>query len=112
MNAAAKLSNQGVMSRGVTLTVLLSRTQVLMMVLILTLLTSALSVVYVTNATRSLSASYQQKLAERDRLHVEYGQLLLEKSTWMVQSRVQQIAEKKFGMVIPDSKSILIISSK
>lgn len=112
MNSAARFSNQGSLFRGIALTLLLSKTQVLMMSLILTLLTSALSVVYVTNATRTLNAGYQQKLVERDRLHVQQGQLLLERSTWMVQARVQQIAEKKLGMVMPDSKSILIISGK
>ena len=28
--------------------------------------------------------------------------LLLEKSTWMMQARVEQIAEDKLGMIIPE----------
>ncbi|MDR3478540.1 MAG: cell division protein FtsL [Gammaproteobacteria bacterium] len=111
MNAAARF-NQGVLSRGWAVSAFLTRARLSTLVLFLAILTSALSMVYVTNATRSMNASYQQNLVERDHLHVQWGQLLLEKSTWMMQARVQTIAEKKLGMVIPDGKSVVIINSK
>lgn len=112
MNAAARFASQGVVSRGWAISIFWARTQFTTMFLLLAVLTSALSLVYITNLSRSLNASYQQALAEHDQIHVQWGQLLLEKSTWVVQARVQQIAEDKLGMVIPDSKSILIISSR
>ncbi len=42
-------------------------------------------------------------------LHVQRGQLLLERSTWMMQARIQPIAENKLGMIIPDHKSVVIV---
>ena len=62
-----------------------------------------------THITRILHAAYQHNLIEQDRLHVQRGQLLLERSTWMVQSSVQEIAEAKLDMMIPDHKSVVII---
>lgn len=109
MNAAARLLNQGVLSRGWVISLFLNRAQLPLFIAALAVLVSALSVVYITNTTRSLHASLQQTLTERDRLHVQLGQLLLEKSTWIMQARVQNVAEKHFGMVVPDSKSVVVV---
>lgn len=109
MNAAARLLTQSHISRTWVISVLVSNIQFNRIVLILGVLISALSTIYVTNNTRSLHASLQQTVSERERLHIEWGQLLLEKSTWTVQSRVQNIAEEKLNMMVPDNKSIVII---
>jgi cell division protein FtsL len=111
MNAAARMFNQGALSRGWAVSFLLERAQLSSMVIVISILTSALSMVYVTNMTRSLNAGLQQTHAERDHMHVQWGQLLLEKSTWMMQARVQQIAEDKLGMVFPDNKSVVIVAN-
>lgn len=110
MNAAARLLGQGSLSRSWVVSVILSRAQFSMMVLVSALLISALSVVYVTNTSRSLNANIQQTLAERNQLHIQWGQLLLEKSTWVTPARVQHVAEDQIGMVVPDSKSVVIVS--
>ena len=112
MNAAARFASQGIVSRGLAISLFWARNQFVTMFLLLAVLTSALSMVYITNLSRSLNASYQQALAERDQIHVQWGQLLLEKGAWVVQARVQQIAEEKLGMVMPNGKSILIVSSQ
>lgn len=109
MNAAARLVHQHVLSRHLVLAYLLTRRQMAVLLLSLSVLLSALGVVYVIHVNRVLHANYQHNLAEQDRLHVERGQLLLERSTWMMQARTQQIAEKKLGMMIPDHKSVVII---
>ncbi len=109
MNAAARFTHQGELSRSWAIVVLWSRTQFSTLVLLLAIITSALSIVYVTNATRSMSAGIQQSLLERDHLHVQWSQLLLEKSTWITQARVQHIAEKQLGMVVPRGKSVVIV---
>lgn len=111
MNAAGRFVNQNVLSRGWAISMFWARAQFPTMVLCLAVLTTALSMVYATNANRGFNSAIQQTLAERDRLHVQWGQLLLEKSTWVVQARVQKIAEEKLSMIIPDSKSVTIISS-
>lgn len=110
MNAAARFLSQSSVSRTWVASVILSRVQLTTMSLLMAILISALGIVYVTNTTRSMNASLQQLQAERDRLHVQWGQLLLEKSTWLMQARIQQIASNKLGMVVPDNKSVVIIN--
>jgi cell division protein FtsL len=109
MNAAARLAHQNVLSRHVALTHLITRSQLAIMLMSLGVLMSALSVIYVTQTTRMLYATYQHNLAEQDHLHVQRGQLLLERSTWLMQSRVQNIAADKMGMVVPNAKSVVIV---
>lgn len=109
MNAAGRLVHQGVLSRHLVLTHLLSKKQIAMMVVALSVLLSALSVIYVTHLTREMHAAYQHSLVEQDRLHVQHGQLLLERSTWMMQAHIQQVAESKLDMMVPDHKSVVII---
>ncbi len=110
MNAAARLLNQGALSRGWVASVFLTRAQFTLLALILGVLLSALSIVYVTNTSRSFNASLQQILAERDHLHIQWDQLLLEKSTWTVQARIQDVAESRLDMVIPDNKSVVVVN--
>ena len=110
MNTAARLLNQNTVSRTWVVSFLLSKTQISFIVLIAAMLASALSVVYVSNEARTLQANIQQTVAERQRLHVEWSQLLLEKSIWVTQSRIQQEASGKLDMIIPDSKSVVIIN--
>jgi len=109
MNAAARLVHQSVLSRHLVFTHLLTRQQVTTMILALMVLLSALSVIYMTHVTRELHANYQHNLVERDRLYVQRGQLLLERSAGLMQSRIQQVAESKLGMMVPDHHSIVII---
>lgn len=110
MNAAGRFLSQSTVSRTWVFSILLSRAQFGMFVLIGAVLMSALSLIYVTNSTRSLNATIQQTLAERDHLHIQWGQLLLEKSTWMMQARIQQVASEKLGMLVPTNKTVVIIN--
>jgi cell division protein FtsL len=109
MNAAARLVHQRVLSRHLVMTHLLTRRQIAVLVLAIAVLLSALGIIYVTHTTRVLHATYQHNLVEQNQLQVQRGQLLLERSTWMMQSRIQQLAESKLGMVVPNSKAVVII---
>lgn len=109
MNAAGRLVHQNILSRHLVFTHLLTRRQMTVLMLALAVILSGLSTIYVTHVTRVLHAAYQHNLLEQNRLHVQRGQLLLERSTWMMQARTQQIAENQLGMVIPDHKSVVII---
>jgi cell division protein FtsL len=110
MNAAARLLNQGVLSRGWVISIFLHRSQMPLVVVAFGVLMSALSVIYITNNVRSLNANIEQTLIERQQLHVQRGQLLLEKSTWIMQARIQHVAEGKLGMMIPDHKSVVVVN--
>jgi cell division protein FtsL len=109
MNAAARLVHQSVISRHLIRAHFVSSRQIGIAVLALAVLLSALSIIYVTHVTRVLHATSARHLLEKNHLQVQTGQLLLERSTWMMQARVQQIAEDKLGMIMPDAKSVMII---
>jgi cell division protein FtsL len=111
MNAAARLVHQSVLTRQFVFVSFWTRQQIAVLMLASAVLLSALGTIYATHITRIMHASYQQALLEQDRLHITHGQLLLERSTWMMQGRIQQLAENQLGMVVPDHKSIVIIHS-
>ena len=45
----------------------------------------------------------------RDDMDIEWGQLQLEQSTLATHSRVEKTASTKLGMVIPESKQVVIL---
>lgn len=110
MNAAARFLSQSTLSRTWMLSLLLSKLQVSLITLFAGIAVSALSMVYVTNTTRDLNAGLEQVLAERNQLHIQWSQLLLEKGTLLMQARIQQVASNKLGMIMPDSKSVVIVN--
>lgn len=110
MNTAARFLSQSTISRTWIVSILLAKAQWSTFILIIAACISALSIVYVTNSTRCLNASLQQIVVEREQLHVKWSQLLLEKSTLITQSRVQQVASEKMDMIVPNNKSIVIIN--
>lgn len=112
MNAAARLlNNQGALSRGWVISVFVTRSNVGMILFVLAILMSALSLVYVTHCSRSLNADLQQALVERDHLHLQWGQLLLEQSTLLTEVRVENAAEDDLAMIFPEGKSMILIEN-
>lgn len=110
MNAAARLlSQQGSVARSWVVSVILSTVQFSLLTMVTAVLVSALSIVYVTNTSRNLTAGIQQTLVERNQLHIQWSQLLLEKSSWVTSARVQHVAESNLDMVTPDRKSLVIV---
>lgn len=109
MNAAGRLVHQGTLYRHLVLTHLLTRRQLAIVVLASAIILSLLSTIYVTHVTREMHANVQRQLQEMEHLSVLRGQLLLERSTWMMQARIQQIAEKKLGMIMPNQQSVVIV---
>lgn len=109
MNAAARLVHQSALSRHLVFTYALTRKQFAMVLLIMSVLFSAIGIVYVTHMTRIVNANYQRNLLEVNRLHIEKSRLLLEESALVMQARVQQQAENELGMIIPEYKSIVVV---
>lgn len=110
MNAAARLLKQNTLSKTQVFSVLLSKVQFSVLMLIFAVLISALSMVYVTNITRGLNAGLQQSLSEGRRLHLQTNQLLLERGSLLTQARIQQVAVAQFDMVVPNSQSVVIVN--
>jgi len=78
--------------------------------ILLAVLLSALSVIYASNETRNLNADIQRVKNDRATLHVEWEQLVLEKSALMQQSRIQRYAESHLDMVAPDERAVVDIA--
>lgn len=73
------------------------------------LLISALGVVYTKYLNRHLHIQLESLQHERDHLHVEWTQLLLEQGTLASDLRVEKIAREKLGMFVPSNKDIMVI---
>jgi cell division protein FtsL len=70
---------------------------------------SAMVVVYVRHHHRLSYVALQQAQQSRDDLNIEWGQLLLEQSTWAIHNRVETEANRKLGMVAPEPDRIVVI---
>lgn len=80
-----------------------------MAVLWLTALVSALGVVYSTHESRQLLNQLEVKRRITADLHIEWGQYLLERSTWAAYSQVEERAEDELQMVLPTQNNIVLI---
>lgn len=112
MNAAAKVLNQGVLSRNWVIAILFSRTKVSFLILLLSVIFSALSVIYVTNLTRNLIADKHKLVGEHEKLYLQWNQFLLEKTTLTTQARIEHIASAKLGMVLPIHKMVVAMDDE
>lgn len=70
---------------------------------VLLVIASALAVSWSVHDARRLISLVQQLQTEQDRLQTEWGQLLLEHSTWGSYARVERLAREKLNMQLPDA---------
>ena len=111
MNTAARTVYQSVVTPKRLIDLIVSRSQVLLVVLLVGVIFSALSVIYLTNKTRDLNIHLQSSQEKQEQLNMEWSQLLLEKSSWQSQSHVVEIATNALGMVIPEDKHYVLVNS-
>ena len=107
MNAAAKMIHQSNFFTGQLLDIRLSRPLCLQILLALSVLFSALAVVYITNLHRITFAQIQQEEEKSHHLQMHWGQLLLEQASLSSPARVQKLAVEKSGMVYPSDKQVI-----
>jgi len=77
----------------------------------LCVLASGLAVVYSTHLSRQLFAQLDQMQRETNELHMEWGQYLLERSTWSAFDRVENIASNRLNMHVPEHEHIVIVET-
>lgn len=77
--------------------------------LVVLLVISALAVSWNVHESRRLTSRAQVLQAEQDRLSTEWGQLLLEHSTWGGYARVERLAREKLDMQTPDEGQTVIV---
>lgn len=109
MNAAARALEQGCLFRGSVKSFSVSRETIGIIILVVAVLVSALAVVYAKNSQRRLFSELQVAQQQSSQLKVEYGQLLLEQSTWATPSRVQRVAQERYDMVMPNNGNVVMI---
>ena len=85
------------------------RLLVVKLLLLVLVLGSAISVVYVSHLNRRLFNEYQMMLQVRDKLEVEWGQLLLEQSALAAHARIEKIALSRIGMRAPGAQEIIMV---
>ena len=85
------------------------KTKIFLIICIMALFTisSALGVVYSKHKTRMLHVKLQGIYIERSNLNTEWSRLLLEKSTWMADFRVEQLAKQNLHMIMPEQVYII-----
>ena len=78
-------------------------------VLILAIMSSAISVIYSKHQSRKLFVELQKLDKQIDELNIDWGRLQLEQSTWSSHGRVEKIARNKLHMTLPKANEILYI---
>jgi len=71
-------------------------------------LAQSLGVICIKQTKRSLHSQLQRLYATRDKLQVEWSQLLLEKGTWIAAVRIERVAREQLGMVVPEKVNVII----
>ena len=82
---------------------------VVVAILILAIMSSAISVIYSKHQSRKLCVELQKLDKQIDELNIEWGRLQLEQSTWSSHGRVEKIARNKLHMTLPKANEILYI---
>jgi cell division protein FtsL len=81
------------------------------LILVLVLVAAALSVVSARHQARKLFVVLQAEQGHARDLDVEWGQLQLEISTWLMHNRVEEVARGRLKMVIPQAGSIYVLQN-
>jgi cell division protein FtsL len=77
--------------------------------MLLLVILSSVGVVYSKHESRKLFVELQNMKNEQDRMDVEWGRLQLEQSAWATHGRIENVARKRLDMVIPETKSVVVI---
>ncbi len=88
---------------------LFSPRMVVILLLLLCVLVSGISVIYTTFKNRYLLNELQQLKTQRNELQVQWGQLLIEQSTFSLESRIERKATDELAMEIPDISEIVMV---
>jgi cell division protein FtsL len=70
---------------------------------------SGFAIVYASDVNRRMVNALEESHAHTIYLQTQWDKLLLERSTWSSQSRIQEIATASFNMVAPDPRAVTTI---
>lgn len=83
--------------------------QILLLCLLLAILFSAFGVIYLKDVNRCLTGDLEMLLANKTQLQNQWRQLTLEEAAWSSQSYIEAIAQKKLGMELPSSQTLVAV---
>lgn len=72
-------------------------------------LASGLSIVHTTHENRFVFNELQEMKAQANQLEVEWGQLLIEQSTFGIEGRIEQKAIEQLQMQVPELSNIVMV---
>ncbi len=84
------------------------RDLLLLVVAVTLALGSAVGVVYSVHTSRLMVNELQSLQRAGERMQVEWGQLLLEKSTWGSYINVEKTAQQRLNMYVPSVEEIVV----
>lgn len=87
---------------------MITKQLVLFVIAAILVLSQSLGIIYTKQTKRLLHAKLQSLYAARDKLQVEWSQLLLEQGTWEADARVERVAREQLGMVVPNKINVII----
>lgn len=90
-------------------TQLFSARSIVVFSLLVLVLLSGMSVVHSTFKNRYALHELQQLRSEHNELDVQWGQLLIEQSTFGLESRIGRKAEVELGMKLPDWSGVIMV---
>jgi cell division protein FtsL len=70
---------------------------------------SAIALIDARHQNRVLFEQLEKLHQERDQLNINWGQLLLEQSTWSTHAYIEQSATQKLDMGIPADPQVLVV---
>ena len=80
-----------------------------LVVLIISVVATAVAVVNARHKSRVLFAELQKLNRVQDEVETEWGQLQLEQSSWSTHARIEGAASGKLKMHIPQAREVVII---
>jgi cell division protein FtsL len=112
MNAASKALHQSNFFHGHIREMRFSFTQYLQFILFISVLLSAIAVVYCTNQYRMNLSHLEHAKNEASNLELQWGQLLLEEASMNAPSSIEARSMNELKMIMPSAKQTVIVRSK
>ena len=110
MNAAARDLVQQQSFANIGLALRLQRSTLVVATLLLLVLLSAVSVIYLKDLNRQLISELQGLQHSEHMLQVDKGRLLLEQGALTTQTRVQNIAQTQMEMIAPPADVVTMVT--
>lgn len=86
-----------------------AKQQLVIGVMVVLLLFSAFSVIYLRDLSRRLFIQYQTLQQAQTHNEIEWNKLLLEEGAWSTQARIQYLASQRLKMITPQPRDIKIV---